>query len=169
MGAYGLDLFLVLVGGALLSSEFEKLAEDLFSLDLYGSDYWIYLLYVFYLLYFFFFEGIFSNSSLGKKVVGICIASKNLTWWRVLISYSIDGVILPLSFFIAFSTQPMWTSGDAVGDGMTAVLTPFIVFAFYFIILESLSGKTLGKKLMGLQVVQTVPQAAPGTQEEKTK
>lgn len=165
VGAYGLDLFLVFVGGTIFASEVEQLTEKWFALDLYGSNYWIYLLYILYLLYFFCFEGLFGNASLGKKATGICITSKNLTWWRVFMSYLIDGAIIPLSVFISFYTQSMWTSGDAVGDGMTGFFMILVGCVLYSAICEYFFRKSLGKKLMGLQVVQVSPQK----QKEETK
>ena len=87
-------------------------------------------------------------------MAGISLQAETLTWWKVVISYLIDGIVLPMSFCITIITQPMWTSGDGVGDGMTGLLMPFLMLPFYFVICEYLFGKTLGKKLMGLTVVR---------------
>lgn len=157
VGAYSLDFFLICFGGSLLLSsllllllgskiEQVEVGWEVLAVQLY--------LYVFCWLYFFIFEGVIGNASPGKMATGICLSKKNLVWWRVLISCLIDAAILPLSMSIALRTQYVWTSRDAVGDGMTGFFISLAGWVLYFSICEHLFRKSLGKKLMGLRVVR---------------
>ncbi len=160
VGAYSLDFFVIFVVGASLLSHLTFSGSSLlgFQVEQLDGDRLIpvldLFLYIFCLLYFFIFEGIIGNASPGKMATGICLSKNNLVWWRVLISYLIDAAILPLSFFIALNTQNMWTSGDAVADGMTGFFISLAGCIFYFSICERFFRKSFGKKLMGLQVVR---------------
>ena len=92
-------------------------------------------------------------------------------FWQFLAAYMIDFLLLGLVGLVV-GYLVMWilmlyiitlsSGGDWAFVG--GCITFMIVVLLYFSILESLFGKTLGKKLMGLQVVQTVPQ-----KQEETK
>jgi len=95
------------------------------------------------------------------------------SFWRLLGAYGIDfllcsmiGIMLEylVMWVLALGYIIMLRSG---GDWIIVVgfITFISAILLYFSICENIFGKTLGKKLMGLQVVQ----AAPQKQKEETK
>ncbi|MBR4592710.1 MAG: RDD family protein [Elusimicrobiaceae bacterium] len=107
-----------------------------------------------------------SGKTLGKKVVGlqtITADGGNLPFGRVLGAYTIDLALLAIFMRI------FWRLTDPLSEQIiqscanlykclfvSAAVSTFIsvvIYVAYFVIPEHLTGKTLGKKLLGLQVV----------------
>ncbi len=93
------------------------------------------------------------------------------SFWRLLGAYGIDFLLLSIvgsivgylmMWILVFYIITLSSGGDwAVVGGIITFIGAVLL---YFSICEHCWGKTLGKKLMGLQVVQTVPQ-----KQEETK
>ncbi len=108
-------------------------------------------------------EGI-TGISLGKKLVNIRVQANNLRWGRVPVSYLLDAILLQILCWAFVWTLSKMSWDPIALSGVFACLQGIFPL-LYFPICEHFFGKTLGKKLMGLQVVQ----AAPQKQKEETK
>lgn len=106
------------------------------------------------------------NGSLGKKSVHLKIQATSPAGLRCLGAYAIDFVLLKLlgwGFYVTriyflksllSQVDPVERKMIEVGVWLESGLVILVLFLLYFSILEHFFGKTLGKKLMGLQVVQ---------------
>ncbi|MBP5404233.1 MAG: RDD family protein [Elusimicrobiaceae bacterium] len=103
------------------------------------------------------------GKTFGKKIFrlkSLYFDGQQASWCRILVAYFID---LFLSFGICAILLLLWRCIPIqlvfrIRLLLIPLLLSWIVFpSLYFSICESRWGKTLGKKLMGLQVVQDVP------------
>lgn len=100
------------------------------------------------------------KGSLGKKIVKLKIQSISHARLRCFFAYAIDlGLFVVVAhYYEAYRIQYLLSQGADPEIGLLVMWEVFlggmIIFVVYFSILEHLFGKTLGKKLMGLQVVQ---------------
>ncbi|MBQ9971078.1 MAG: RDD family protein [Elusimicrobiaceae bacterium] len=95
------------------------------------------------------------SASLGKRMVGLRI-SPSLSIYRVLVAYIVDWiplVAITWGFIAYFGTMGVKYDSDPIA-GLLGIPCGIFLIWIYFSILEGYFGKTLGKKLMGLQVVQ---------------
>lgn len=82
--------------------------------------------------------------------------------WVRFLALAVDGILFCLVFFpvtrlakgvwIMTASDHLWGYGWLVTDPICIVF--FVIIAMYFIVLEGLFGATLGKWLLGLQVVR---------------
>ncbi len=112
------------------------------------------------------------KKTIGKWLLGVKVLeeSKRLFVEKLFTAYGIDflflvpGLILCILVYVIYRGMSCWGCGMSGFDW--CVVAGFLsVIVLYFPICESCWGKTLGKKLMGLQVVQATPQK----QKEETK
>lgn len=74
-------------------------------------------------------------------------------WWRRLIGFIIDNIILQLIFFVVFVIlELIWPGILSTMDGVVFMISIFIVLTYYFA-LEWLGHTTIGKWIVGLKVV----------------
>ena len=147
MGAYAFDTIILFM---LSSFTTFPVAVVLASSDSFTLVPMLGISFFVYLFYFTFMERNSTKASLGKLITGICLQAKSLTCWRILFSYLIDGIIITIIYCCSIAES----SGDAVGDAMGHLFGPVFIFPSYFVICEYLFGKTLGKSVMGITVVQ---------------
>ncbi len=114
-------------------------------------------------IYFSLTEGI-TGTSLGKKLVNIRVQANNLRWGRVPVSYLLDVILLEILCWAFVWTLSKMSWDPIALSGVFACLQG-VGPLLYFPICEHFFGKTLGKKLMGLTIVQVTPQK----QKEETK
>lgn len=107
------------------------------------------------------------RGTFGKKCFKLAIYSKDVTeisLSKTSMAYAIDLLLIkPLGLAITSAAvvggiMMFYPSIDVgiVGVFVFSILFPACWGSFYFAICESVWGKTLGKKLMGLQVVQQI-------------
>ena len=165
-GAYGIDFCITLVVCFLCLLKF---------LDTFGSVlviFWIPLIFFAVdLFYFALLEGT-QGKTLGKK----CLRLRTITYEpknllsRFFVAYGVDLLLLLLllaAYYIlyGFLLSMSLLAGKGIFSAFFSLfLIPPAIVSLYFVVLEGCFGKTLGKKLMGLQVVQDVPQ-----KQEETK
>ena len=95
-------------------------------------------------------------------------------FWKLCVAYLVDIILCQIVGFFAgglaggitgflLAIAGLYTPDNralfALLTALAGGLAGLVVFVLYFAICESCWQKTLGKKLMGLQVVQEVPQA----------
>lgn len=166
MWLFGIFVLLPILHTALSSAAYNTVVT--------GLTYLNWLLIVINIGYFAFLEK-GGKGSLGKRVVNLKIQPAS-SFWKVFAAYGIDfglfvliGVLM--YFYMKYNLINHLSAADlAYGKiGMEVSLKLMALMSwisnglvvgtlFYFSVLESCFGKTLGKKLMGLQVVQEVPQ-----------
>lgn len=104
------------------------------------------------------------KKTIGKWLLGVNVLARNQRLFveKLSVAYGIDLLLLvPVSMLcilihILLSGWNCWGCGMSVFDW--SVVAGFLsMIVLYFPICESRWGKTLGKKLMGLQVVQEIP------------
>lgn len=98
-----------------------------------------------------------ASASLGKRIVGLLI-NPLAPFWRVLIAYIIDWsplFVATWGLIAYFGASGAKYDNDPIA-GLLGIPCGVILIWLYFVILESCFGKTLGKKLMGLHVVQKI-------------
>lgn len=119
-----------------------------------------------YVAYFVFFE-CYGGKTLGKKIAELQTVAAdggNLACWRVLGAYTIDLALL-LVFMRIFWWLAVPLSEQIIRScvdpykclfvrALIGTLIDVAIYVVYFVIPEHITGKTLGKKLMGLAVVQ---------------
>lgn len=175
--AYGIDFMVTFIMSLIVSVLW--VLDTALSKSKYDIEYYIIIipgvvLFVLNLLYFSIYEA-FGGKTLGKKCLSLRVVNKQTSspsLWRLLGAYGVDlvllvpaeamglvifllgGFIVNALFFGGSENEEIWKI--AIG-GIIALVSAVVL---YFSILESCFGKTLGKKLMGLQVVQNKPQAA---------
>ena len=121
------------------------------------------------------------TGSLGKRAVKLNIQPAS-SFWKVFAAYGIDCALFVLIGICVYFYMKHNLISNLSADDLThgkigmeislkLLANLFLIsagalcsFPFYYSVLESLFGKTLGKKFMGLQVVQNVPQ-----KQEETK
>ena len=131
---------------------------------------WLFIVVPFVLLlcYFIFSDGKFGKT-LGKYMAGVKVISKDgmqAPVYKSILAYLVDFLLLALVTY-GISTEelghtlintlnlPPYAALSAWIFSARSVVTMLILGALYFIVCEARWGKTLGKKLTGLQVVQT--------------
>lgn len=138
-------------------------------LDIFNSAFVIFglapLFFAINLFYFAVLEGK-QGKTLGKKCLRLrTIASeqKNLLS-QCFVAYGIDLFVLlfllaAYYIFYGFLLPMLLLAGKGIlSTFFSLFLIPPAIVSLYFVVLEGCFGKTLGKKLMGLQVVQDMPQ-----------
>ena len=104
-----------------------------------------------------------NSASLGKRIVGLRV-SPSAPMWRVWVAYVIDWIPLVGSTWALisyFAANGVKYDNDPIA-GLLGIPCGVILIFLYFVGLEGVFGKTLGKKLMGLTVVQAAPKTQPG-------
>lgn len=107
------------------------------------------------------------KGSLGKKLFHLKLFMNRSSAKRVFSAYAIECIgLFFLIWGIIFLSTFVWNDMEKMVLWFLSgwVLGPILIL-IYFSVLESMFGASLGKKLMGLQVVQ----AAPQKQKEETK
>ena len=123
------------------------------------------------------------DASLGKRIFKLKIQPLDVPFWKVFVSYFLDCALFVvvgscIYFYMKHNLISHLSAVDlqrgkiGVEISLKLLGNLFLISAgalfcspFYFSVCESIFGKTLGKKLMGLQVVQAMQQK----QKEETK
>ena len=126
------------------------------------------------------------KGTFGKRIFGLQLQPA-ASFWKVFAAYAIDAALFILIgscmyFCMKYQLISHLTAAELeyqkIGIlisikllGLLFLISTGILISspFYFSVLESTSGQTLGKKLMGLTVVQAASKAAPVKQKEETK
>ncbi|MBP5616360.1 MAG: RDD family protein [Elusimicrobiaceae bacterium] len=174
LGAYGMDFFLIsfaFIWFTFLAWAFWGISGAEFLALIWGKDavkaflnsslfYEILVSSSYAIVYLLFFFVESRGRSLGKEVFKLRVLGK-CSFWRVIGAYSIDLALL--CFFIPLIVSHVGGISDASYEYGLPLLFSVLFFSnmivmIYFPCCELCFGKTLGKKLMGLQIVQDVPQ-----------
>lgn len=97
-----------------------------------------------------------TGKSLGKKLMLLRVlagesSQQEVPFWELLVAYFID---LSFASFVGVLLIAIWAeSGDTGFFGLCGGVFAALLGSLYFAICESLNGKTLGKKLVGLHIV----------------
>jgi len=110
--------------------------------------------------------------SLGKRLVGLLVLSRraqNIMFLKVFFAYAVDALFAFTFVYICFVVGIIahdqvadYLGGRSEGGGMVflflmVALGGPLLTLIYYVLLETFLGASLGKQLMGLQVVQTTP------------
>ena len=172
-GAYGIDLVILLVFNLMwlwawmFAASMGLVGKFPDCLMLFGLLGWI----IVDVIYFALLEQK-GDVSLGKRIFKLKIQPLDVPFWKVFVSYFLDCALFVvvgscIYFYMKHNLISHLSAADLqrgkIGIEISLKLLGnlFLISAgalfcspFYFSILESLFGKTLGKKLMGMQVVQ---------------
>lgn len=164
--AYSIDLMILLCLSLIWLSlwEFFLLANHTW----WVSDSFLILSWIGLLAGYFAFWEKNGKGSLGKKIVKLKVQSTSHARLRCFFAYAIDlGLFVVVAhYYETYRIQYLLSQGADPEIGLLVMWEVFlggmIIFVVYFSILEGLFGKTLGKKLMGLTVVQAAPKTKQG-------